>query len=373
MDITLIVPEYPPHATGGGGVAYQSIARALCAQVESVRVLTGDHTGAAGSGTDGPIPVMRCGLMKTPPKAAYLNGYMPPRLASGWRHAVDSIPRGSVVHIHGIGLPFCDFTALTLQLRRRPYFLTNHGYPMRPATMATWARWGFARYEGTCVAQVVRHATKVSAISEYCSADGPLRQARVDVIPNGICEDILIEKLDPARSDYGSLLFVGRIHAMKGLPLAISAIASTPKFTLKVIGADGGELEAVQRLVRWAGVTKRVEFLGLLPRDGIIAAMRKAYAVVMPSLNEPFGMVGLEAMANGALLICSDTGGMRTYANDGNALLFKTGDAQDLARKLYQLPLDAVAYERLRSAALATARRSSWANVAQEYLNWYQS
>jgi len=373
MDITLIVPEYPPQAAGGGGIAYQSIAHALQAQGQSVRVLTGDYTGATGGDADGTIAVSRCGLMKTPRKAAYLNGYMPPRLTSGLWQAIDRIPRGSLVHIHGIGLPFCDFAAIMLQLRRRPYFLTNHGYPKRPATMAAFARWTFARYEGMFVKHAVRRAAKISAISEYCAADGPLRQARVDVIPNGISDDILIEELDLARSDQGPLLFVGRIHSMKGLPLAVRALASAPQLRLKVIGADGGELEDVRRLVRRSGLTGRIDFVGAMPRERIMAAMREAYAVIMPSLNEPFGMVGLEAMANGALLMCSDSGGMRTYANDDNALLFRTGDAEDLATKLHQLPLNAVAYERLRRNALETARNSSWTKVAQRYLNWYQS
>jgi len=55
---------------------------------------------------------------------------------------------------------------------------------------------------------------------------------------------------------------------------------------------------------------------------------------VIPSLYEPFGIVLLEAMASKAAIIASDVGGIPYVLNNGKAgILFKCGDAEDLAKR----------------------------------------
>ena len=368
--IVLVVPEYPPHSVGGGGVAYRSLALALRGLGNDVRILAGDYTGQTATTWDDDLEVRRFALLPFPRRFAFLNGYMPPYPTAALREAVASLTDDDIVHVHGTFLGFSDAVALSLARRSRAYFLTNHGYPHRPRQMGSPIRQILQAYERLIVRPVVLGARRVSAISEFCASDGPLALRHVDIIPNGI--DMPQNAPEAAANRTASaLLFVGRLQRDKGVAVLLRALAESPGFTLKAIGPDGGELKMLAKLAHDLGLSDRVTFAGPEERETVLHEMRSAYAVVMPSLNEPFGLVGLEAMANGALLICSDTGGQRAYAATNNALLFKTGDHEELRDVLRTIPLPADEYSRIRTAAYNTALKNDWRCVAQRYCAWY--
>jgi len=366
--VTLVVPEYPPHSVGGGGIAYRAIAHSIHAQGRAVRVLTGDSRGVTRKDLDGPIEVLRFGLLPYPARLPFLNGYMPPYPTTTLRDRLALIDENEIVHVHGLFLGFCDAVSLAMLRRRRPYFLTNHGYPQRIRQLKR-PYYDFMRlYERIVVARVARGALGVSAISQFCAVDGPLAERPIEIIPNGIDVGVFD---DPGERPSSNLIFVGRLQPDKGTDIALRALAQAKGAVLTVIGPDAGEREHLERLARGLGVERRVVFRGALPREDVMGEQRRAYAMLMPSLNEPFGLVGLEAMANGSLLVCSDRGGHRSYANETNALLFQTGNATALAGVLKQFPLEHERYRSIRAHAFDTSKAHTWSKVAERYLEWY--
>jgi UDP-glucose:(heptosyl)LPS alpha-1,3-glucosyltransferase len=101
------------------------------------------------------------------------------------------------------------------------------------------------------------------------------------------------------------VLFIGQDFQRKGLDVAINAIAQVPNAVLRVIGKDApGAFKAqADRL----GLQNRVEFLGA--RDDVPAQLANADALVLPSRQEPFGMVAAEALLMGVPPVVSQNAG----------------------------------------------------------------
>jgi glycosyltransferase involved in cell wall biosynthesis len=119
-----------------------------------------------------------------------------------------------------------------------------------------------------------------------------------------------------------------------------------------VICGAGRELDAMRRLARRTGVEGRVSFKGWLDSEQLAEEFANASVVVVPSLwPEPFGLVGIEALAAGRPVFASATGCIDYCHDDGvSGLCVKPGDVRDLARALNELLADP---ERQRTMGMA--------------------
>ena len=130
------------------------------------------------------------------------------------------------------------------------------------------------------------------------------------------------------------VLFVGRAVEAKGVADAIEAwrrAASDLPFVVAGTGPLRPQIEARGGTV-----------LGWLDRPRLSAAYRRAAVVVMPSRwQEPFGLVGLEALTLGAPVAAWDSGGVREW-HPGGGLLVSWGDTDGLARAIRDAPGQAV-------------------------------
>jgi glycosyltransferase involved in cell wall biosynthesis len=130
-------------------------------------------------------------------------------------------------------------------------------------------------------------------------------------------------------------LFMGRFSPDKGVSSLLKAWEQLPeRFPLQIVG-EGPEREALEASVRQRGI-RNVTFRGYLSRDEVIATMKNARFLVMPSLwYETFGMVIVEAFACGVPVICSRLGAMKEIVHDQRTgLHFTAGDSADLAQKV---------------------------------------
>lgn len=106
-----------------------------------------------------------------------------------------------------------------------------------------------------------------------------------------------------------------------------------------IICGDGIHLGRMRKLAERLGVQQRVSFKGWLDPEELGDELAEASVVVMPSLwPEPFGLVGIEAMAAGRPVVASETGGVVDWLQDGvTGIGVRPGDAPALARALNQL------------------------------------
>lgn len=162
--------------------------------------------------------------------------------------------------------------------------------------------------------------------------------ARMTIIPNSITlPGALPEAYIRAwREKYGFnkfLLSVGRLDRVKRGDFLIRALAELPRgMNLVFIGPDAGCREEWQNLAAEMGFSSSVHFLGEVSDNDLKAAYQACSALVLASKYEGLPTVILEAMALGAPVVASATGGTRCLIKDReNGFLFSYDDSAEFA------------------------------------------
>lgn len=156
-----------------------------------------------------------------------------------------------------------------------------------------------------------------------------LKLNRMKTIHHGISP---ASPLVPGNSSVVTFAFQGRLVTTKGVRILLEAAGQLHDegrtFHLKIVG-DGPELNSMKaQAARLNGV---VEFLGYVANDRLEELISDVAAVVMPSLaGEVFGLVAVENMLRGKLLIVSDIGSLAEVVGD-TGFVFPPGDASALA------------------------------------------
>ena len=124
-------------------------------------------------------------------------------------------------------------------------------------------------------------------------------------------------------------LYVGRLEPDKGVLSLLNAAVNTG-VRLKIVGS-GSLLTEISQMAEKHG---NIEFLGSVSDDALVEIYSHAKAFVFPSVNEPFGLVPLEALASGVPVIARfGSGGHMEYLNDDVAWFFNSeSDLQALLK-----------------------------------------
>ena len=168
--------------------------------------------------------------------------------------------------------------------------------------------------------------------------------------------------------------YLGRLVPEKGVGVLLDALALDSRLHARVAGS-GPALEQLQAQVRRQGLDGRVEFLGpILPR-AVPDFYRSLDVLAIPSLptarwTEQFGRVAIEAMACGIPVVSSDAGALPDVVG-GAGIIVPRGDAAALARAVDDAS-GSKAHE-LRIAGFGRVRQCTWAAVAAQYLELYNS
>jgi D-inositol-3-phosphate glycosyltransferase len=132
------------------------------------------------------------------------------------------------------------------------------------------------------------------------------------------------------------------------------------------------EPTSMQELAAELGISDVVRFLPPRGGDDLVQVYRAADVVVVPSYNESFGLVALEAQACGTPVVASRVGGLPVAVAEGRSGLLVTGhDISDWADALAELIADPARRERMGGAAAAHALRFSWDRTTDALLGAY--
>jgi len=124
------------------------------------------------------------------------------------------------------------------------------------------------------------------------------------------------------------LLYVGNVIALKGLHLALEALANSgTDAALMLIGA--GNLRApMEARAASLGLGQRVKFAGRLPMSEVMKAYGEYDVLIFPSLHDTGGYAVIEAMCNGLPVICLDCGGPALAVREGSGMKIPIGSRQ---------------------------------------------
>ncbi|GAA4433355.1 glycosyltransferase family 4 protein [Georgenia halophila] len=198
------------------------------------------------------------------------------------------------------------------------------------------------------------------------------------VVPNGVYVDKFADAgCDPrwtGTPERPTVAFLGRLDEQrKGLPILAAAVgevlATVPGARFLVAGR--GEATEERALLDRYGDS--VTFLGGITDEEKARLFRSADVYVAPQTGgESFGIVLVEAMAGGALVVASDIPAFQAVLDSGSAgRLFRRGDPASLARTLVEALSHRGEAESVRRRARTTVQRYDWSSVTDQILGVY--
>jgi D-inositol-3-phosphate glycosyltransferase len=181
------------------------------------------------------------------------------------------------------------------------------------------------------------------------------------------------------------VLFAGRIQPLKAPDVLLRAIsivlAEAPELRSRLVvpvigGPSGTGLEHPELLVELAGelgIADVVRFVPPVPPAELAIWEAAASVVAVPSYNESFGLVAVEAQATGTPVVAAAVGGLPTVIADGlSGLLLESHDPGEWAAALRRVLLDDGFRARLSEGARARSSMFSWESTAEQTLDVYE-
>lgn len=245
-----------------------------------------------------------------------------------------------LIHAH-VALPDGYAASMLAEEHGCPFVVTIHGHDLQQ-TIHRNDRCKKA------IGRVFFKANHVLTVSSKLQKIGkdffPESSGKFSVVPNGVdLEDLS----SPAPAAYSrvengpKILSVSNLVPVKGIDLNIRAIHRLidryPNISYSIIG-DGRQRRILEDLAKTLGMKDRVTFLGRIAHREVIRNINECDIFCLPSWNEAFGVVYIEAMACGKPVIGCKGEGIVDFVEHGiNGMLVEPQDVDDLAEKLDHL------------------------------------
>ena len=234
-----------------------------------------------------------------------------------------------------------------------------------------------------CADAVLANATaEADQLVEYYDAD----RSRIEIVPPGV-DHALFSPGSQAGArwaldtdDRPLLLFIGRIQPLKGVDLAVEALARMERTDARlwIVGGASGqkgsrEVDRIRGLIAQLDLHDRVHFVPPQPHHLLSTYYRAADVCLVPSRSESFGLVALEAAACGVPTVASAVGGLLTLVDHGHSgYLVESRDPDEYAAWIDTILADPVLARRLSVSAAARARTYTWTTSASRLRRLYQ-
>jgi glycosyltransferase involved in cell wall biosynthesis len=346
----MITTFYPPYSFGGDAIYVHRLCSELAARGHEVDVIhCADSYYLFNKRVSNPGFSRNPGVTQHKLRSRYgaLSPFLShqtgqPLLKSRRIEQVLAAKRFHVIHFHNISLfgpgVLCiepSYAALKLY--------TAHDHWLVCPTNVLWKNGEHACDKPTCVSCCLRshrppqwwrhtrllqeasaHVDRFLAPSQFClemhrrrGFDGPM-----EVLPE-LVPVTQRPVAGPRVHDRPYYLFVGRLEKLKGVQELLPHFAGDGPYDLLIAGAGGFE----QALRRQAAGLQRVRFLGWIGQDEIGRYYRDALAALVPSLTyETFGIVLIEALAQGTPVVVNDLGALpEVVAQTGGGLVYRNG------------------------------------------------
>jgi glycosyltransferase involved in cell wall biosynthesis len=241
----------------------------------------------------------------------------------------EHLERENITHLHNhIAKASCTVAMLASEISGIPYSFTLHG----PDIFFEPMHWRLD--------EKIARARFVACISDFCRSQAMAFSSRehwdkLHIVHCGVDPD---RYAPMERSGPPHLLFVGRLAAVKGVPVLFEALeglaAKHPDLRVTMIG-DGPERGVLETEADERGLSAVVDFVGYKNQSEVADALAETDALVLPSFAEGVPVVLMEAMAAGRPVITTQIAGVPELVENGESgHLVPPGDAAALANAI---------------------------------------
>lgn len=271
-----------------------------------------------------------------------------------------------IMHLHN----YRTIVNLFASLRRRPNILQAHGSSMpivgktKPIHDAVW--------NGTILKAVDYCIADADVEVQHYLTEGAKRE-NITIIPVGVSLDECNPLPPRIPKDHKTILFLGRIHTVKGIDLLIRAfsfISDTQKVRLQISGVDYGYQDEVKALIKQLGLEDLVDYTGPLYGTDKTKAFVDADVFVMPSRYEMWGITFMEALACGTQVVMTDTCEASKVLPSECGIVVPLTDSA-IAEGI-MVALNNNYGNRHREYRRQWVAQYSWQNIAQQIIKLYQ-
>lgn len=248
-----------------------------------------------------------------------------------------------VVHLHNVRSYQNIIVHKYAKKYRLPYVLQGHGTILRIIEKKILKQ----LYDIVFGHKIIKNAHKYVAVSNI--EKGQYLQMRIDsskisLIPNALKIDDfndlpekgLFRKKIGVKNETKLILYLGRIHKIKGIDFLIKSFSilcnELEDVVLVIAGPDDGYLRDLEKLAIKTSATDKIKFVGYTEKKmGCV----DADVLVYPSIHEIFGLVPFEAIMCGTPIIVSEGSGCGELVKEAKCgSLVKYGDINDLNKKI---------------------------------------
>ena len=271
-----------------------------------------------------------------------------------------------IVHLHG-DLPDILFISMYKLLASKSKFvLTLHGGVSNKLIYKFFMKFFLKKLDGLIV--VNRHI--LTDLSKFL----PKLLVHKNIVQSS---GVRVEFLDLKRNkghdgETISLIFIGRLHSVKGVKYLIDAVSQLDnKFKLDIYG-DGPEKFELENYSKQLNLSQRIKFHGFVDTKEVMEDAPKNTILLIPSIKmdlqkEGFPTIALEAMASKIYLLASDAAGLSDVLSSKQ--LFEAGNPSDLVEKISQFDFSINEQNEL----FHFAQKQEWSEVSTRIIKFYES
>jgi glycogen synthase len=405
--ILMVGWEYPPHNSGGLGVACEGICTALLESDTEVALLLPEYTPV----NDDRLQVYYCNKEFTKEIDAHTKsiisllqnpyisqeqyqilketykveletfGFFAETLfdkVDRYRiQALDTIDVSDfdVIHAHdwlcfGAGIALKEKTGKPLVVHIHATEFDRGGGQGVNEYVYNKEREGFEKAD---IVIAVSELTKQIVVEKY-----GIPHEKVQVVHNGINiknqNEYTEERVSTLKAKgYSVVLYLGRITIQKGVEyLLLSAqkiLQHNPK-TIFIIAGSGDMYEEMVNLAAKLGISQSVLFAGFVRGKEQEELLQNADVLVMPSVSEPFGIVPLEAIAQGTPVIISKQSGVSEVVT--HALKVDFWDTDEMAHQVISVLQYPALAQTLSSEGYKQVKTLSWKRATNKIIDIYK-
>jgi len=383
MRVLMLSWEYPPHIVGGLGTHVADLLPSLAAQGVEVDLFTPRWAGGKSEEKRGKATIHRIDPPIAESGSLFATAWQTNLALEEQAALLQERKAFDIIHAHDwlVGFAACS-------LKR------HHKIPLLATIHATERGRGHGLHNDLQRAindvewWLTYEAWRVICASEFMAQEVKaffnVPVDKVDVVPNGVDwerfqrleGDLTAFRAQFATPQEKMILHVGRIVQEKGLHLLVQAapkVLTQHKAKFVVVG-EGNLLEGLQKQAQELGVGGNFYFTGFIPDEDRDRLYKVADCAVFPSLYEPFGIVGLEAMAARVPVVVSEVGGLKEVVKHGETgITVYPNNPDSLAWGiLHTLEHPAWAEMRVENAFRMVKEEYGWDRIARRTIEIYQ-